>query len=195
MNIDSAVQYYESYAKQVVLPRLRSALRIVHVAPPWIEVPPIRYGGTEIVVERVAVGQQQLGLNVAVLSRPGSTVPGAVHIAAQRREWRQHLAQSRHDEIEMLYAAECVKWMKAELDAGRAIDVIHTHVRAAALLYICRELAEAKGIPVVHTVHLPVIGDEWASERERYGEMPYAHLIGVSQYHGQELMEQLGPLR
>ena len=170
MNIDSAVQYYESYAKQVVLPRLRSGLRIVHVAPPWIEVPPIRYGGTEIVVERVATGQQKLGLNVAVLCRSGSTVPGAVHIVVQRREWRQQLAQSRHDEIELFYAAKCVKWMKAELDAGHPIDIIHTHVRGAALLYICREFAEAKGIPVVHTVHLPVVGAEWMSERERYRE-------------------------
>ena len=195
MNIDSAVQYYESYAKQVVLPRLRSGLRIVHVAPPWIEVPPIGYGGTEIVVERVAIGQQKLGLNVTVLCRPGSTVPGAVHLAAQRREWRQQLAQSRHDEIELLYAAECVKWMKAELDAGHPIDIIHTHVRSAALLYICREFSEAKGIPVVHTVHLPVIGDEWMSERERYREEPYAYLIGLSKYHGRELMEQIGPLR
>jgi len=195
MNIDSAVQYYESYAKQVVLPRLRSGLRIVHVAPPWIEVPPIRYGGTEIVVERVATGQQKLGLNVAVLCRSGSTVPGAVHIVVQRREWRQQLAQSRHDEIELFYAAKCVKWMKAELDAGHPIDIIHTHVRGAALLYICREFAEAKGIPVVHTVHLPVIGAEWMSERERYREEPYAYLIGLSRYHGRELMEQIGPLR
>jgi glycosyltransferase involved in cell wall biosynthesis len=194
MNIDSAIQCYESYAKQVVLPRLPSSLRIVHIAPPWIEVPPKGYGGTEIVVERVAIGQQKLGMNVAVLCRPGSTVPGAVHLAPQKQEWRQHLAHLRHDEIEMLYAAECVKWMKAELDAGRAIDILHTHVRGAALLYICREFAEVKGIPVVHTVHLPVIGDEWASERERYREVPYAYLIGLSQYHGRELMDQIGPL-
>src|SRR5712691_1288470 len=149
MNIGSAIQFYESYAKQVVLPRLRSGLRIVHVAPPWIEVPATGYGGTEIVVERVAIGQQRLGLSVAVLCRPGSTVPGAVHIAPQEQEWRQHLAQLRHDEIELLYATRCVKWMKAELDAGRAIDMIHTHVRSAALLSLCREFAEAKGIPVV----------------------------------------------
>ncbi|MBV9020160.1 MAG: glycosyltransferase [Chloroflexi bacterium] len=195
MNIGSAVQYYESYAKQVVLPRLRSGLRIVHIAPPWIEVPPIKYGGTEIVVERVAIGQQELGLNVAVLCRPGSTVSGAVHLAPQEQEWRQHLAHLRHDEIEMFYATKCVKWMKAELGAGHAIDIIHTHVRGAALLYICREFAEAKGIPVVHTVHLPVIGDQWKAERERYCEVPYAYLIGISQYHGRELMDQVGALR
>jgi hypothetical protein len=45
----------------------------------------------------------------------------------------------------MLYAAECVKWMKAELDAGRAIDIIYTHVRGTVLLSMCRELAEARG--------------------------------------------------
>ena len=194
MNIDNVVQLYESYAQRMVLPRLRSSLRIVHVAPPWIEVPPRGYGGTEIVVERVAIGQQELGLNVVVLCRPGSKVPGAVHLAPQKQEWRMHLAQMMHDEIEMLYAVECVKWMKADLDAGHTIDIIHTHVRGTALLYICREFAEAKGIPVVHTVHLPVIGDEWASERELYREAQYAYLVGLSQYHGQELIEQIGPL-
>jgi len=195
MNIGSAIRLYESYAKRAVLPRLRPGLRIVHVAPPWIEVPPIKYGGTEVVVERVAIGQQELGLNVAVLCRPGSTVPGAVHFAPRKQEWGEHLAQMRHDEIEMFYAIECVKWMKAELDAGHAIDIIHTHVRGAALLYICREFAEANGIPVVHTVHLPVIGAEWTAERERYHEAQYAYLVGLSQYHGQELMDLVGPLR
>ena len=179
MNIGSAIRLYESYAKRAVLPRLRPGLRIVHVAPPWIEVPPMKYGGTEVVVERVAIGQQELGLNVAVLCRPGSTVPGAVHFAPRKQEWGEHLAQMRHDEIEMFYAIECVKWMKAELDAGHAIDIIHTHVRGAALLYICREFAEAKGIPVVHTVHLPVIGAEWTAERERYHEAQYAYLVGL----------------
>ena len=195
MNIGSAIRLYESYAKRAVLPRLRPGLRIVHVAPPWIEVPPMKYGGTEVVVERVAIGQQELGLNVAVLCRPGSTVPGAVHFAPRKQEWGEHLAQMRHDEIEMFYAIECVKWMKAELDAGHAIDIIHTHVRGAALLYICREFAEAKGIPVVHTVHLPVIGAEWTAERERYHEAQYAYLVGLSQYHGQELMDLVGPSR
>jgi len=194
MNIERAIQYYESYAKQVVLPRLRSNLRIVHVAPPWIEVPPKRYGGTEIVVERVAIGQQELGLNVAVLCRPGSTVPGSVHLAPQKQEWRMHLAQNRHNEIELLYAADCVSWMKKELDAGHPFDIIHTHVRGAALLYICREFAEANGIPVVHTIHLPVVGDEWMAEREQYRVAPYTYLVGVSQYHGRELMDQIGPL-
>lgn len=194
MDIGSAVQLYKSYAKGVILPRLRSGLNIVHIAPPWIEVPPKGYGGTEIVVERVAIGQQELGLNVAVLCRPGSTVPGAVHLAPQKQEWKKHLAQLRHDEIEIFYATKCVEWMKAELDAGHTIDIIHTHVRGAALLYICREFAEAKGIPVVHTVHLPVIGDEWASERERYREAEYAYLVGISRYHGRELVEQIGPL-
>ncbi len=119
MNIGSAIRLYESYAKRAVLPRLRPGLRIVHVAPPWIEVPPIKYGGTEVVVERVAIGQQELGLNVAVLCRPGSTVPGAVHLA-----------------------------------------------RA-----------------------------EWTAERERYHEAQYAYLVGLSQYHGQELMDLVGPSR
>ncbi len=194
MNIDRAIEYYETYAKQDVLPRLRPNLRIVHVAPPWIEVPPTRYGGTEIVVERVAIGQQELGLNVTVLCRPGSTVPGSIHIAPQKQEWRMHLAQMRHNEIELLYAAECVKWMKRQLDVGHAIDIIHTHTRGAALLYICREFAEAKAIPVVHTIHLPVVGDDWTSEREQYRLARYAYLVGVSQYHGRELMGQIGSL-
>ena len=192
MDTTSAIQCYKSYARLAVLPRLRPGLRVVHVAPPWIEVPPAGYGGTEIVAERVAIGQQKLGMEVAVLCRPGSTVPGAVHIAPASHEWRNHLAQARHDEIELFYAVESVKWMRAELRAGRPIDIIHTHVRGAALLYICRELAEVEGIPVVHTVHLPVIGDEWAAERERYREASYAYLVGISQYHGLELMEHIG---
>jgi glycosyltransferase involved in cell wall biosynthesis len=193
MNIASAIECYDLHIRRAVLPRLRPGLRVIHIAPPWIEVPPAGYGGTEIVVERVAIGQQELGMDVVVLCRPGSTVPGAVHIAPGRQEWRGHLARLRHDEIEIFYAVECVKWIKAEMEAGRSIDIIHTHIRGAALLYICRELAEVAGIPVVHTVHLPVIGDEWGAERERYSEASYACLVAISQYHSLELMEQIGP--
>src|SRR5579884_4506923 len=100
MNIARAIECYESHLRWAVLPRLRPGLRVIHVAPPWIEVPPMGYGGTEIVVERIAIGQQELGMDVTVLCRPGSTVPGAVHLAPSREEWRDHLAQLRHDEIE-----------------------------------------------------------------------------------------------
>src|SRR5437016_6149222 len=76
-------------------------MRIAVIAPPWTPVPPVLYGGTELVVDRLATGFQAAGHEVLLFtvgnstcavprawtlpepdSRMGTTVPELIHVAA-----------------------------------------------------------------------------------------------------------------
>jgi glycosyltransferase involved in cell wall biosynthesis len=50
-------------------------LRIGLIAPPWVPVPPPAYGGTEAVIDRLAVGLQELGHDVLLFATGDSTCP------------------------------------------------------------------------------------------------------------------------
>ena len=50
-------------------------MRIAIIAPPWVPVPPTGYGGTEAVLDRLAVGLARAGHEVALVAHPDSTCP------------------------------------------------------------------------------------------------------------------------
>jgi glycosyltransferase involved in cell wall biosynthesis len=50
-------------------------MKIALIAPPWLPVPPPAYGGTEAVIDTLAVGLQQAGHDVTLYAHPGSTTP------------------------------------------------------------------------------------------------------------------------
>jgi glycosyltransferase involved in cell wall biosynthesis len=55
-------------------------VRIAVIAPPWLTVPPVAYGGTESVVDRECRGFQELGHEVMLFTTGDSTCP-------VRKEW------------------------------------------------------------------------------------------------------------
>ena len=55
--------------------RREAAIRIALVAPPFIPVPPKRYGGTELFVANLACGLTKLGHEVVVYANGESKVP------------------------------------------------------------------------------------------------------------------------
>jgi len=50
-------------------------MRIGVLAPPWVSVPPPRYGGVETVVDSLAVGYQAAGHDVRLRRRPARFRP------------------------------------------------------------------------------------------------------------------------
>src|SRR2546423_10808052 len=50
-------------------------MRIGVLAPPWVSVPPPRYGGVETVVDALAVGYQAAGHDVRLFTVGDSTCP------------------------------------------------------------------------------------------------------------------------
>ena len=50
-------------------------MRIGLIAPPWVPVPPVTYGGTELVIDELARGLQAAGHQVLLAASADSTCP------------------------------------------------------------------------------------------------------------------------
>ena len=109
------------------------------IAPPWVSVPPPVYGGTEVMLDRLARGLRDAGCRVTLFTTGDSTCP-------VRRRWLYPKA------LGTMAGPECeqahVEQAYAEL---RDVDVIHDHTLHGLL----RTDLHPPGVPVVTTVHGP----------------------------------------
>jgi glycosyltransferase involved in cell wall biosynthesis len=124
-------------------------LRIGLLAPPWATVPPTGYGGTEAVVDQLAVGFDRAGHEVRLFTIKGSScpVPRAGVIASD------DVTIIGTASIELHHMLAGYEWL-----AAQGCDVIHDHTLAGPLC----SLAPA-GVPVVTTNHGPFSNPELAS--------------------------------
>ena len=114
-------------------------MRIGIIAPPWLPVPPPAYGGTESLLDRLAIGLQQAGQEVLLFTTGDATCPvprAFVHEQAETLRMGHSVPEVRH--VVHAYAAlgDC--------------DVIHDHT-VVGPLYVQRY----PDLPVVTTNHGP----------------------------------------
>lgn len=115
-------------------------MRIGLIAPPWLPVPPIAYGGTETVVDNLARGLSALGHDVTLFTVGSSSCP--VRRASFYDEPSGPMGQTVPE----------VTHAVAAYEALRHVDVIHDHTVVGPLV------AAAEGItspPRVVTNHGP----------------------------------------
>ncbi len=129
-------------------------LRIAVVAPPFVPVPPPRYGGTELVVDELARGLVARGHDVTLFGTGDSAPPCRLRAGIPRAVWPPD------PRVERAHAA----WAAATL-AGEAssFDLVHAHT--PAFLATAELVPE---LPLVHTLHLAP-GDREAAS---YGKGP-----------------------
>ena len=116
-------------------------MRIMLIAPPWVAVPPIAYGGTEAVLDTLARGLHRTGNDVVLFTTGDSTcdVPRASVLPAAIGVGKGGSAtELRH----VIHAYE------AAIDAE--VDIVHDHTLAGPV-YADR----FAGLPVVTTNHGP----------------------------------------
>jgi glycosyltransferase involved in cell wall biosynthesis len=119
-------------------------LRIAIIAPPWVAVPPLAYGGTEAVIDGLARALQSAGHEVLLFATGDSTCPvpsswvfaAAVGVDAARPATELHHVVNAYD------------WI-----AGEA-DVVHDHTLVGPV-YAQRFAT----VPVVTTNHGPFDGE------------------------------------
>src|SRR6478672_5864615 len=115
-------------------------LKIAVVAPPWLPVPPERYGGVEWIVSLLADRLAELGHDVTLYACGGSITQANLVTTsddANLARYGQLLPELEHA-------------LLAFRDAGR-YDVISDHSGMAAAA-----MADLVQTPVVHTVHSPL---------------------------------------
>jgi len=122
------------------------ALRIGMVAPPWFEVPPRGYGGTEAVVAALVDQLAQRGHEVTLVAAGPKHTKAARQITVYDRPPSELLGSSAIPEVVTAAVA-------ARAFEDLELDLIHDHSLAGPLLATGRE------IPTVVTMHGPVRGD------------------------------------
>jgi len=138
------------------------------LAPPWIPVPALGYGGVESVVSDLTEALVARGHDVTMFCAPGSRSAAKIITL---------LDGAHPDEIERsLYESDHVARAFGLIDAASAeqpFDIIHDHCGFTALA-----MADRIHTPVVHTLH----GSFTASTAEFYAHHGHkADLVGISQ--------------
>ncbi len=136
-------------------------MRIAVVAPPWTPVPPPLYGGTELVVDRLATGFQRAGHEVLLLTTGDSTcaVPKKWVLAhAEGARIGQAVPELRH----VMHAYDAVK----------GFDVVHDHSIAGPVYS-----EQFPGLTVVTTIHGP-LNEELSDIYSRIA--PRVSLVAIS---------------
>jgi glycosyltransferase involved in cell wall biosynthesis len=111
-------------------------MRIGVVAPPFIPVPPVKYGGTELFVANLVRGLHARGHDVTVYTTGDSRVECQLKWRYARGDWPVSDATAAQ-----LKNADHTAW--AIHDAGRSVDVLH--------------LNDAVGVPLTRFVNIPAV--------------------------------------
>ena len=138
-------------------------MRVALIAPPFIPVPPIEYGGTELFIADLASGLQALGVDVTVYANGESTIEVNKRWLFANSQW-----PVKDDGYAQLKDMEHTTW--AVRDASNACDIAHLNT---ALGLTCSRLS---GLPFVYTMHHPT--DHRLSES--YQRMPGVHYVCIS---------------
>jgi len=153
-----------------VVPRLsptdrpEDPLRLAIVAPPWFELPPVGYGGTEAVVAALVDSLVDRGHEVTLIAS-GRHRTRAQHFVPIYDEAPSALLGTPMPEVQ---AAAVAAEALADLD----VDLVHDHSLAGPLL------ACGRSVPTVVTLHGPATGPN-GDYFERLGRS--VDVIGISE--------------
>ena len=121
-------------------------MKIAHIAPPWLSIPPKNYGGTEIVIYNLVEEQVARGQDVTLFA-PGNTKTSAKLISffpkplvEEGIPWQGHLKAYYH-------LHESVEYIKRH-----KFDIVHTHLSSSSDMYIF-PLVSPLVTPHVTTLH------------------------------------------
>ena len=159
-------------------------MRIGLIVPPFLAVPPSRYGGTELVVDALARGLRQLGHDVRLFTVGESTCP------VPTAWWYEHTVEPMG-----MGSAEATQVTVAYRELAD-VDVVHDHTLLGPLVFGGRD-----GPPVVTTCHsaftadlrqvyaeigrrVPIVAIS-QSQRDSAPEVPIARVV----HHGLDLSQ------
>lgn len=140
-------------------------MKVALVAPPFIAVPPPRYGGTELFIAELAKGLHERGHKVIVYANGESSLPCEVRSIYPHSEW-----PPKAEWDGQLKDLNHTSW--AVRDAAREADVVH--INSAAGLFYSRFV----GIPFVYTIHHA----EEPQLVELYKQLPEIHYVTISHF-------------
>jgi len=119
-------------------------MRVALVAPPFLPVPPIKYGGTELFIAQLAEGLKAAGIDVVVYTNGESTVGVEKKWLYKNQQW-----PIKGEIFDNLLDFNHASW--AISDAAADCDIIHLNNVPALML--TRFVEESKFVYTMHHVH------------------------------------------
>lgn len=141
-------------------------MKIALIAPPFIAVPPTKYGGTELFIAELASGLQQRGVSVVLYTNGDSTVPVKKRWIFEKEDWPISSAVEAS-----LKGLTHSAW--AIQDASKEADIIHLN-DAAGLTF--SRFVEKPFVYTVHHVFDPVFGKFYKTLPE------HIHYVTISDF-------------
>src|SRR4051794_4173248 len=123
--------------------RGRAELRIAEIAPPWVKVPPERYGGIEWIISLLTDGLVERGHDVTLYASGDSRTK-----ARLRAPFEQPVSMGSKSFYDLIHPM-ATQTIPAYLEADQ-YDVIHDHTGPMAAC-----LGALSDTPVLHTLHGP----------------------------------------
>ena len=150
-------------------------MRIGLVASPFIPVPPLRYGGTELFVANLAKGLKQLGVEPIIYTNGASTADAEIRWKYAEPEW-----PLSSESAGLTKELDHLSW--SLMDAGSDCDLVH--VNSSPAVTYSRFLP----VPMCCTIHHPYNADL----NRLYEEYSDTHYAAIS--HDQaSWLESIGP--
>jgi glycosyltransferase involved in cell wall biosynthesis len=138
-------------------------MRIAQIAPLWIPIPPLTYGGTELIVHMLTEELVRRGHDVSLYASGDSQTSARLIPLWGKSLWRAHLS-SPH--------AVIVRQIGRVLEEGDRFDVLHNHTDFY-LVPFTKYLRR----PVISTLHRP-IDDATLQIFQTYGK--WNHFVAIS---------------
>lgn len=150
-------------------------MRIALIAPPFIPVPPDRYGGTELFIAHLALGLKELGFDPVVYANGESSLGTEVRWLYRESQWP--IEGEIYDNLKDL---NHTSW--AIRDAVESCDVIHLN-NVPGLPF-----SRFTAVPFVYTMHHPHLD----GLSRFYGHFPEIDYVTISDFQRrQETMPRL----
>ncbi len=151
---------------------VRRALRVAMIAPPWIPVPPLGYGGIEAVISVLCDELVARGHAVTLFAAPGSR--SAAQLCSPLEDAHpDRMGWSLYEADHAGVAYDAIGRAAAE---GQPFDVVHDHSGATAVA-----MGPLSASPVVHTIHAP-FDEETTPFYVRHGHKVWLVAISRSQF-------------
>jgi len=151
-------------------------MRIALIAPPFISVPPKRYGGTELFISQLAEGLTRLGVEVVVYANGESKVQAELRWIYPKDDWP--IDCEVHSSLKDL---NHTSW--AVYDCWNEADIIHMN-NAPGLVF-----SRMPGRRWVYTVHHPQL----TALSSFYAGFPDVEFVSISNF--QKAQEPLSHIR
>ena len=143
-------------------------LKIALIVSPWYPVPPVGYGGIELVAYNLACEMARRGHEVSVLGQEGSKGPFKA-VALAPADWTSQLGTREHVSRENLFLYR----VREHLHATQ-YDLIHDH---SGLTGILLDIVDARPEPMIATLH----GDLTQASGEFLSAVDdLVHLVAIS---------------